>query len=343
MKSIKIVVSILAGLFFLASCEKEIIFNGEITDPMVVVNSYITPDSVISANITLSRFFLNDSTSFREISNADVSVMVNGVFKEKMNYINNGQYKGTYKPLIGQTIKLIVKVPNKKEVTCEALIEPKPDIMSLDTTDLWTGTRYIIQYNYTGGVPNATGNDTMGVVSGHLIKYTLNFKDNPDVRNYYRLVVLTKEYYSIVNKMTNDTIIDIRDNYSFAFNDVVSRNGANSDPLSIVGGASNNMYNVFQDDLFNGKTYSLTFETNEDVYRYAPKYQYGQEFPFKKKVIVYLQSITRDYYLYLKSRPVALNGTDFFSEAVQIHNNITGGIGILGSYTLGDVYTLELK
>jgi len=40
---------------------------------------------------------------------------------------------------------------------------------------------------------------------------------------------------------------------------------------------------------------------------------------------------------------VATAGTDFFSEAVQIHTNIAGGIGILGSYTSGNVIKIELK
>lgn len=343
MKSRHIYLSMLLSIFFLASCEKEIVFNGQITEPMVVVNSYITPDSVVSANITMSRFFLKDSTSFKEISNAEVSLLVNGTFKEKMSYTGNGNYLGTYKPAIGETVKLSVKVPSKNEVTAEALVLPKPDILSLDTTNLNTGQQYIISYNYTPGGPNPTANDTIATVTGIQIKYTLKFKDNSGIRDFYRLIVLTKEYYKNIDPFSGDTTVSVIDNYTFTFNDIVSGNNVNSDPLTIAGNGSNNLYNVFTDDLFNGKTYALTFETNEDVYRYNPKYQYGQLSPVKKTVYIYLQNISRDYYLYLKSRPVALAGSDFFSEAVQIHNNITGGIGIFGSYTTSKVFVLELK
>ena len=345
MKSIKKYATILLGIFLFVSCEKDIVFKGDITDPLVVVNSYITPDSIISAHVSESRFFLNDTTSFKEISNAEVSVLVNGTFKENMTYSENGIYLGTYKPVIGETIKLVVKVPSKKDVSCEAIINPKPDILSLDTTDIWTGESYQINYgSYSiDGGPAVITNDTVAIVKGHQINYTLKFKDNGSEKNYYRLVVITKETYVTINKMTNDTITEIRDNYYYNFTDVVSGNNTNNDPLSIVGNSTNNLYNVFSDELFNGKTYSLSFVTNEDVYTYKPGYLYGPETPVKQTVNIFLQSISKDYYLYLKSRPVATAGTDFFSEAVQIHTNIAGGIGILGSYTSGNVIKIELK
>ncbi|MDD4971496.1 MAG: DUF4249 domain-containing protein [Paludibacter sp.] len=345
MKTIYKIISILLGIFLFVSCEKEIVFKGEIADPMVVVNSYITPDSIISAHISESRFFLNDTTTFKNISNADVSVFVNGVFKEKMGLVEEGNYKGTYKPVIGETIKLIVKVPDKKDVSSEAIIEPKPDILSLDTTNIWTGKSYNIQnVGYLNGSNYEYKLDTISTVTGHIINYKLKFNDNGNQKNYYRLVVNTKERFITVNKFTNDTITEIRDNYTFNFTDIVSGNNSTNDPLSAIGGSSSdNIYNVFSDDLFNGKTYSLTFSTNEDIYNYSQGYDYGLSTPVDKTVYVYLQSITRDYYLYLLSRPVAVKGSDFFSEPVQIHNNIVGGIGILGSYTSGNVYKVELK
>jgi len=345
MKSIKIYLSILLGIFFLASCEKEIEFKGEITDPLIVVNCFITPDSVLTAHVSESRFFLLDNVTFRNVKNADISVWVNGTFKEKMSLVENGIYKGTYAPVIGDSIKLMVKVPTMKDVSCEDLIAAKPEIISIDTTDLWTGQTYDIQYGSqtTNGGQTIYTNDTIAVVTGHQINYTLKFKDNVNEKNFYRLVVVTKEHYYKIDSTTSDTITVIRENYYFNFTDVVSGNNANNDPLSMGDFSANNAYNVFSDELFNGKTYSLTFSTNEDVYQYKSDYKYGVEMPGKKEVDVYLQSISKSYYFYLKSRPAALNGNDFFSEPVQIHNNIEGGIGILGSYTPSNVMTIELK
>jgi hypothetical protein len=342
MKSIKIYLSILFTALLFASCEKEIEFKGEITDPLIVVNSYITPDSIISAHISESRFFLRDSVSFKNLENADVAVWVNGVYKEKMIHIEKGTYKGTHIPSIGEIIKLVVKVPNKKDVYCEAKIEPQPLIVSIDTANIWTGVSYSISTygSSTNNGPTVWKSDTMAIIKGHQINYKLRFKDNPNERNYYRLLVITNEFYKVLDKNNNDTIIEIIDK-NFNFTDVVSGNNSNSDPLDF-GGGSYNEYNVFSDDLINGKEYPLSFSTNEDVYEYLPKFDYGQRAAIKKVVNIYLQSISKDYYMYLKSRSAAMAGTDFFSEQVQIHNNIVGGIGILGSYTFSNVVKVEL-
>ena len=344
MKLIKIYLSVLIGLFLFASCEKEIIFKGETTEPLVVVNSYITPDSVISAHLSESRFFLDTDATFTDIKNAEVSVWVNGVLKENLQYFENGNYKGTYKPAIGESIKLIVKVPSKKDVSCEATVTAKPEINSLDTTGTWTGRSYEMQYVlYNVGGYDQYKYDTVATINGHKINYTLKFKDKPEEKNYYRLVVLTKEYYYSIDSVSKDTITEIRDNYSFNFTDVVSGNNSNNDPQNLIENSLNNPYNVFSDELFNGKTYSLTFTTLDDLYNYKPGYQSYQKMPDKRIINVYLQSIGKDYYLYLKSRPIASGAVDFFSEAVQIHNNITGGVGILGSYTSGNVIKIELN
>ena len=310
-----------------------------------MVNSYITPDSVVSAHISVSRFFLKDSVTYKSINSADVAVWVNGTLKEKMTLVEKGMYRGTYKPAIGETIKIIVNVPSMKEVSSETKIYPQPVINSIDTTNVWTGKRYNIQTSgYGYGNTTIYKYDTIATVTGHTVNYTLKFNDNANEKNYYRLIVHTIEHYIITDTIKHTTAESTLNYYFFNFTDVVSGNNANNDPTSILGGAySNNMYTVFSDDLFNGKTYSLTFSTNEDVYKYSPKNNYGRKTPDRKEINVYLQSISRDYYLYLKSRGAGSGGgTDFFSEPIQIHNNIVGGIGILGSYTSSNKYTINL-
>ena len=109
-----------------------------------------------------------------------------------------------------------------------------------------------------------------------------------------------------------------------------------------------NRYHVFTDALFDGNEYTLKLrvatsynndddaDTNEgDNYNIEPAYM---------ELCVDLQHITKDYYLYLKSRASAWGNGDFggmFSEPIQIYNNIQGGIGILGSYT-SIIYILPL-
>ena len=63
------------------------------------------------------------------------------------------------------------------------------------------------------------------------------------------------------------------------------------------------------------------------------------------EISVELQSLSYEYYMYLKTREANSNMSSFeesFSEPVQIYTNVIGGIGILGSYS-SSVFTIPLK
>jgi len=347
MKTIQLYFGIFLGIFILSSCEKNIEFNGDISASKLVVNSYITPDSVVSAQVSESRFFLSDSTTFNNINNADVAVWVNRTFKEKMSFVRSGIYKGTYKPAVGETIKLVVNAPTKKEVSCETNMYPRPVINSIDTSSVRIAEQFIgnrSAYSQNGG-PMIYTLDTIGTMSGRTINYKLKFNDNVNEKNYYRLVVLVKQYYLNTDSITHIQTQTESDYYLSHLTDIVSGDNTNSDPVSLIGG--NNYYyetyNIFSDDLFNGKTYSLSFSSTQYIYKLRPMYKNQIRSPYKTIVHISLQSISKDFYLYLKSRVAATNsGDSFFSEPIQIYNNITGGIGIFGSYTSSIVFKYDL-
>jgi len=313
MKSILIYFSIILTTFIFASCEKVIQFNGPVTDPMVVVNSFVTPDSVVVAQVSLSRFFLSSDATFDMVNNATVSLLVNGIQKENLKFTTNGLYVGTYHPAVGDSISLQVQTPGKNNVSCGAVIEPQTSVISLDTTSVITGqSSPIVVVNKITAVQ-----DTIGNSFEETLKFVLKFTDNPNEQNYYRLVVFTK---------TITPYGDFSD-YNFSFDDIVSGNANNTvgPPTSL----SSNKYNVFSDDLFNGKQYPLTFSVQNNANIYYP----GKSVPgTQKEVYINLQSISKSYYLYLQTR-ASIKSNTFFAEPVQVYNNVDGGIGILGSYT----------
>jgi len=321
MKSIKIYFSLIITILFLASCEKEIEFKGETTDPKVVVNSYIAADSIITAHISESRFFLTNGYTFKNIENASVNIFKNGVLMEKMTYVGDGIYTGTIKskPIVGETIKLVVNVPTKNEVSCETKIELQSVILSIDTTQLVSSQSPISIYNSNNGTL-----ETVGYYVNYECKYKLKMKDNANEKNYYRLVVRTHSIFLAGG---------YSDSYSFTFDDIVSGN-SNKNEFSLDGNPSNE-YNVFSDEIFNGKEYSLSFSTSQNTAVALPGYDLTNitRENLKTEVYIDLQSISKSYYLYLKSRSASTTSNSFFSEPIQIHNNIDGGIGILGSYS----------
>ncbi len=313
MKSLFNYITLLSLIFIFASCEKVIEFNGPVTEPLVVVNSFITPDSVVWAQVSESRFFLSNKDSFDMVENATVSLIVNGIQKENLTHTVGGNYSGTYHPAVGDSIRLVVKTPGKNDISCSTGIEPQANILSVDTSTVLTGTNSpIVDVNKI-----TFQSDTIGYAVGRTLKLVLKFTDNPDVKNYYRLVVRTRT--STFGMSFND--------YSFSFDDIVSgdTNNAVGPPTSL----SSNKYNVFSDDLFNGKQYPLTFSIPDDINIYDPGYAQPQPV---RVVFINLQSISKSYYQYLQTR-ASIKTNTFFSEPVQVYSNVDGGVGILGSYT----------
>jgi hypothetical protein len=94
-------------------------------------------------------------------------------------------------------------------------------------------------------------------------------------------------------------------------------------------------HHLITDDLFNGKEF--VFKISTGFYRrVVPEQDEPKDIATNDNneyIILNLQTLSKDMYLYLKSKESAeqvLN--NFFTEPVQIYNNINNGIGIFGSY-----------
>ncbi|MDD4107710.1 MAG: DUF4249 domain-containing protein [Prolixibacteraceae bacterium] len=337
--NIKLFFSCIIVGFILISCEKDIEFKEEITNPLVAVNSFVTPDSTITAYISMSSFFLKDTVAYRNVNNAEVNLWINGTLKEKLNFDSVGIYKSSYKPAISDQIKLTVDVPQMKQVSATTNFTHAPVILSIDT--LKVITKKEVLWTLSG--------DTQVVKQHYKVNYKLKFTDNGNQENYYRLIVRKVSFEGVWNEQTNkvDTIANERlGQYSdFDFTDVVSGNTTDpladegTSPVSMLLSNTTNRYHVFSDDLFNGKTYSLQFSTN--ITKYIKDIHYGSLENIKHEVYISLQNISEDYYLYLKTRGASY-AANYFSEPVKVHNNITNGIGILGSYTNSNIVRINL-
>lgn len=335
---IKILFSIVVVSFILISCERDVEFKGEVTNPLVTVNSFVTPDSIITAYISMSRFFLKDSVAYRNVNNAEVNLWVNGEFKEKLSFDSVGTYRSSFKPGISDQIKLTVDVPQTKQISATTSFIDSPFILSIDTQKVINNKEVL--WDLSG--------DTLVVKDHYKVNYKLKFADNGNQKNFYRLIVRMVSYNGVWNSHTNkvDTVIEGgQPQYiDFDFTDVVS--GNTTDPLADDGTSpvgmllsnANNRYYVFPDDIFNGKTYTLQFSTN--ITKYIKNIQYGTLNNIKHEAYISLQSISKDYYLYLNTRSASY-ATNYFSEPVKVHNNINNGVGILGSYTNSNIVKID--
>lgn len=354
----KILFRLLIIVTVLSACTSTIDFDGEATAPKVVVHGFISPDSLVSAYVSLSTFFLNDTLQFKQIFNANVSLYVNGEFKEKMNsvYTNRiAMYRGTYRPKVTDKLKIVVKVPEMEEVYAETAFCTPPVIQSVDTTKKIESILYSI----------SAENETISVDYGCKLNIEIKFTDNEREKNFYRLVVMTKSYYyeprmylDSLNWEWKKRLEEFSKIYynRLDFTDPATGNSSSLNPLDEISSITGEMisaaetYNVFSDELINGKTYTLNCTANNISYlkrtpgfevdsEKGKLYYYSVE---KSEVFVCLQAISEEYYYYLKTRGASAKD-DFFAEPIQIISNIHGGIGFIGAYTTSNIFSYVVE
>lgn len=326
MRKIRILL-FLSVIYLLCSCINDIEFNGEQQESKLVMNSFLTPDSAVKVHITRSKFFLEDDTKFDAITNADVKLFVNGSFVEKLSHIQNGYYAGNYFPKEHDVIKLVASAPQLEEVNASTTIIPNQLIIGVDSTTLSLGATPIIEYKYSP-TTHITSLDTIGYNYNKGLDLRIRFKDKPNEKNFYRILVTQKSYFENGKFMTGGAITRL--------DDMVFGNN-NTDFTGE--GSFNSVYNEFNDQLFDGDSYELKIRVLyfcgklfENKIKTNTSTIETTKFT-KKEIVVHLQSISESYYRFLKSLSVYNNANDFLSEPVQIYSNIENGMGILVNYT----------
>ena len=306
------------------SCEKEIEFKGKKTEPLIVVNSLIKTDSIISARITKSKFFFSDKYHYEYVKNADVALYINNKFIENLTHKVNGKYISTTKANPRDTIELKIKVNGYKDMYSQTVVPENAEILLCDT--IHKDVKHIYNLYYDRETGQITNDTVFHSIEGKL-QFTLKIKDNPKENNYYRLTLRQDVKYE--DKEYNYTLYppfiieglehQIDDDLLNAFYD------------------EEQSQHLFTDNMLNGKEITLKFSIEYNTLKLMPGFE--KEFPgyqpSTSKYTVNLQSINRDMYLYLKTIEVAPENYifDAFIEPVQIYNNIENGIGVLGAYS----------
>ena len=327
--NILIILTLVYSVVF-TSCQTEIEFSGKETAPLMVLNSIITPDSTIKVWITESKFFLEDDSKFNDVSNAIVKIWVNDIEKPAVMYMSNGLYESSYIPKAGDKIRITAKNNKLPEVNSYTEIQKTSPITSIDTIYKIT-EKYPITNGYGGGT-----NDTIGYIYNVQLDLKVYFKDPKDVENYYFIKAKTLDYLA-------NGIIVLNYQY-FNSNDPVFRNTTEEGIIGDINGSYVTDF-IFSDALFNGKEYGLKLNTSfySNTMNSDPSQQDSDNKIVKRELVIELQSISKSYYLYHKTKEASnSNDMGFFSEPVQIYNNIEGGIGIFANYN-STFYKMEIR
>lgn len=284
----------------LVGCEKTIDFNGEKSDPLTVVNSIITPDSLFWVEVSKS-LHISDAVAFPKVVNAGVDIYENGKFVSTLKHLHDGFYSGDFKPVAGKEYEIKVET-GEVNVSAKTTIPETVKITSLKLDSV---------------------QDQDGMENTEL---TLRFNDPEEMKNYYKVSALVVNEYAAEN---NGEYAVATDSYwaKLSSNDrVIVATFGQQDAFD---DSSINSYSIFTDDLINGVSYDLKVLTNTSGYANNTENKVTNI-----KYVVYLNSISEEYFYYLKSRSKnSWYKDDPFSEPMPIYSNIKGGVGILGAYS----------
>jgi hypothetical protein len=319
----------------MVSCEKEIEFKGGEVKPMMVVNGLVTPDSTIKIHLSKSKFFLSNKEGIELIPNADIDIYINGEVKGKMQYKEFGIYTSSVQPNINDIVKLVIaKMGNIEGVQAEVVVPKQSVILSVDTASQTTQDE-IYEFNGEDYVPSGKYDYTKALT------VTLTIADPPVVENFYRLNARIRSLLHFP-----DTTI-VWEEYEYFYPE--GSDNPNKGPLGFI--EDFNMakkHYTFTDEFYDGKKIILKFETtmyswSDDIYPGNDEDGGGNSQPGgpdsrSRQLIVNLQSISKEMYLYFKTKESAENVFEtFFTEPVQIYSNIENGTGVLGAYTSHEI------
>lgn len=241
------------------------------------------------------------------LTDAKVELIVNGETHYPMAYDTLMLcFRSAYTPAIGDRLEMRINDGAGKQTVARAEV-PRPQKLEMleINVEKWDKAEYIYP---------------MRAFNRGYVKMKLRLHDPAGEKNYYRLAVRG-------SYLQTEVVYKIWDIY-------LSSAPLFRDDRLISDWGSWNAYfsDVFDDTLIDGKAYE--FEVKAYILGALTS-----DWPIYE---VSLQSITEDYYRYLKSLQLyRISRTDVYSEGVYIHSNNEGGWGILGAIS-GEVHRVEL-
>ena len=321
----------------LAACEKQIDIDIDDLEPLVVVRAQNETDMPLSVNLTYSRpmfgsFYVDyDDDYFPKVTDATVTLSVNGGTVETATR-DGGTYTFTHLPQPGEELSLNIEVPGKEAITATATVPLLPQVgeITLQTRteplDIDGNTSVDLSL-FVPLIDRGGTADFYSIVMYRCDTVCYTYYDSTGAACYYDTLVDGQQYFEC-----QDQLIVNQMNIEDAFEGTIP---------TFVGSEM-----LFNDALIDGTTHSIElmtyvylggynaegrwFRTGDGYWIESP---YGSfTYVVHSTFYVEVYALSRDLYLYRQSMN-SYNDDEllsFFSEPVQIHSNVDGGIGIFG-------------
>lgn len=215
----------------LTSCEKEIPFDAEVSEPKLVLNSLFTSDSVWKVHVSQSLSVL-DTGQLDRVLDAMVTIDDGVGNQVTLQHQGEGIYEAaTEMPAPSQTYTITASAPGYEQVNASDAIPGAVQIVSLDTN---------LRYN-----PDSTLS----------LDIELTFNDPSGERNFYMIEML--ESYTFI--FGTDTISEEYPGYLVCTDPNIETDN------SFSGGGFENYYEyiLLKDAAFDGQSYTIKFSIEE--------------------------------------------------------------------------------
>lgn len=324
----------------MVSCEKEIEFNGEQTDPKLVINSLVSAGEPVKANISKSYFFLDNNGTTQAPNDIVASLYVNGSLIGEMTphfdtVWNNGVgyydeegnfhhpyhlaaiFSSDYCPQEGDILKIAATANGFDEV--EGTTSPLPNFVTCAFVNSKV-TDWSSHYSEWSGDYET---DSMFYAS-YQLEVTLEITDpNPGKTDYFRLRANSGSHDEFPNYASyfaeyNDPIFT---SLTSTDNEFVDFSDLNLSPEG-----------VFTDLLFDGRSYRLKMPFSVSIRK-------SDDFDLDFFHIAFsVEHLSKEYYNYLNTCDQGEEFMQLWAEPIQTYSNVTNGYGIVAGRTVDTLW-----
>ncbi len=265
-------------------------------ESQLVVNGFFAPDSLWQVRLSNTVSF-TDVTRLAVVDNAVVEVWANDQKLTTLASIGAGRYKSAFSPPSSTgRYTLKVQADGFEPIEGEGYLPEETAQASLEY-------RFI------------SINEEQSE-----IKYSLILQDAPDRTNYYSLYALQR----FVIRNNGELIDDQTFRWSIKTNDPVL---TNSDFFDAEPSYFDQV--VFDDNLFNGRTYELDFAIDY----YSIGVDGPPEITYELSTNIVLLEMSEDMFTFWQTADRQRDAAnDPFSEPVQVYSNMSNGFGIFAGY-----------
>lgn len=330
---------IVISTIFLFSCEKEIEFNGEQTNPRLVINSLVEVGQPVSAHIGKSIFFLDNESNMEAPEDLVATLYVNdnlyGImdivydstevhyyniyFEDSIAYELKKRFQSDYRPSVGDVIKITASANGFEDV--EGSTSALPTNMECQLVNI-TVQELESEYIYLGD------EDSILYAYGRMELFVEVTDPNPGQSDLFRMSIPTEAYEAGSEEQYYASQYYVSHEYT----DPVFGGSIESNDFIDISDLDTRPEGVFTDALFDGGSYRIK------VPIYFNLHKTETTSPDFFQVPIRIEHLSKEYYYYLNTCEQGESITSFFAEPVQVYSNVTNGYGIVGGLTANSLW-----